>query len=174
MRPKNSSERRNAFIRFILFYVITTALIVTAVFFGLQVPFKENRQLQSQLEVVHRERNFERKLYDLISNTRRMLDTVNKAGTNTAVVEGRIIENIKTMDAMINKDSTSAKMIYSELVSIFTEATSDKKLIRSSSDKDETVRIKDEQIQELKKNILGWKDAFDRQQAQLTQLQNRQ
>ncbi|MBC7829328.1 MAG: hypothetical protein H7122_16385 [Chitinophagaceae bacterium] len=174
MKPKNSPERKKAFIRFVIFYLISTALIITAIFFGLQVPFKENKQLQSQLDVVYKERDFDRKLFNLMSETRKMLDTVNSAGTKTEVVEGRINQNILQMDAMLNKDSIAGKKIYSELVLIFNDAKNDKKLIRAASDKDATVKIKDQEIKELKQNLEGWRAAYDKQQIQLMQLQNKQ
>ena len=174
MKPKNSPQRTSAFIRFTIFYVITTLIIIAAVFFGLQVPFKENRQLEAQLQTVHREREFDRKLYEMIRSTQRMLDSVNIAKPNTEVVDGRINQNIVAMDAMLHNDSTSAKMIYSELVAIFTEAKNDKAQIRKASDKDEVVKMKDEEIQKLKQNLAGWQEAYNKQQVQLTQLQNRQ
>ena len=174
MKPKNSPERRKAFIRFVIFYIISTALIITAVFFGLQVPFKENKQLQSQLETVYKERDFDRKFFELMSETRKMLDTVNSAGTKTEFVEGRIDRKIQEMDAILNKDSISGKKIYSELVLIFNEAKNDKKLIRLASDKDATVKLLDEQIKQLKQNLEGWRTEYDKQQIQLMQLQNKQ
>src|SRR5687768_18381818 len=128
----NSAERRRAFLRFLLFYIITTALIVGAAFFGIYVPFKQNQQLQDQLNVVQREKEFDKQFFTLMQETKSLLDTVNSAGPSIDVIEGRIAQKIQEMDAILNKDSISGKRIYSQVVQYFTDAKNDKKTLRST------------------------------------------
>lgn len=49
MKPLNRVERTHAFLRFLLLFLITVALIVAVVFFSIQVPWKENDQLRQRM-----------------------------------------------------------------------------------------------------------------------------
>ena len=42
MKPQNAKERNIAFIKYILLFIVTTGLIILAVFFGYRLPIKEN------------------------------------------------------------------------------------------------------------------------------------
>lgn len=56
MKPLNQAERTNAFLRFLLLFIITVALILTVVFFSVKVPFKENEQLRQDMARIKSER----------------------------------------------------------------------------------------------------------------------
>lgn len=174
MKPKNSPERRNAFTRFILFYLVTTLIIIAAIFFGLQVPFKQNQQLQSQLDVMHKERDFDREFFKLMSETKKLLDTIDRAGTGTDLVEGRITQNIQKMDAMLSQDSVSKKRMYGLVVQTFTDATNDKKTIRAASNKDAAVAAWNKKYNDLLQNRDDWMKEYERLKNQIMQMQTRQ
>ncbi|GAA4737537.1 type VI secretion system TssO [Flavisolibacter ginsenosidimutans] len=56
MKPLNSAERTNAFLRFLLLFLITVALIVTVIFFSIEVPRKENDQLRQKVLAMQKEK----------------------------------------------------------------------------------------------------------------------
>jgi hypothetical protein len=176
MKPKNSVERRNAFIRFVIFYALTTALIITAVFFSFQVPFKENRQLRSQLSVVYKEREFDRSFFNLTNETKKMLDSIDRfpAGADVSLLEGRITGNIQKMDAMASRDSVSRTRIYSVLVTTFSNANADKKRIRVASSKGDIEAVYKERENEIRKSLDEYRKAFEELKDRYMQLQNAQ
>jgi hypothetical protein len=131
MKPQNSAERSKVFARFIIFYVISIAVLVVAVYFGIRVPLKQNKQLQAQLDVAQQESDFDRRFFNLMRETKRLLDTVNISGPQADMIEGRISQKIQEMDAMINKDSIQGKRIYSQVALLLNDAKNDKKMIRS-------------------------------------------
>ena len=155
MKPKNSAERSKVFTRFIIFYIISIAIILVAVYFGVRVPVRQNKQLQAQLDVAQQESDFDRRFFGLMSETKHLLDTVNMSGPQTDVVEGRITQKIQEMDAMINQDSIRGKRIYSQVVQYFTDAKNDKKMIRAG-DKQKVVedfeKSKAELVNQLTEN----------------------
>jgi hypothetical protein len=131
MKPQNNAERKKAFIRFLLLYFVTTTVVVLALFFGLQVPFRENDQLQGQLNAVQKERDFNTRFTDLVKQTKLLIDTVNSAGPNTDVVDKEIADKIVEMKKILSEDSTSAKQLYTQVVLALTDAKNDKKAIRA-------------------------------------------
>lgn len=174
MKPKNSPERNKAFLRFVIFYGVTTVLIITAIFFGLQVPFKQNKQLQSQLDQIYKERDFDREFFNVMRETKKLLDTIDRAGTGTDLVEGRITQNIQKMDAMLSQDSISKKRIYGLMVQTFTDATNDKKTIRAASNKDAAVAAWNKKYNDLLQNRDDWMKEHERLKTQIMQMQTRQ
>lgn len=55
MKPLNRVERTNAFLRFLLLFLITVALIIAVVFFSIQVPWKENDGLRQRMARMQKE-----------------------------------------------------------------------------------------------------------------------
>ena len=67
MKPKNIKERRNSFLKFLLLFLITSATIVTAIFFTFKVPIKENNTLKAQAKRINRELTFQNSFFKKIT-----------------------------------------------------------------------------------------------------------
>jgi hypothetical protein len=112
MEPKNKAERRKAFLNFLLLFIICTGIIITTVFFSLQVPFKQNDQLRKQMDEVERERDFSKRFTTQMVNVSRMLDSINATKPpESDRIDGKIKDEISKLDAMIN-DSLYNKEMY--------------------------------------------------------------
>lgn len=59
MKPKNSKERRNSFLKFLLIFLVTVGTIVGAVYFNFQISNKENEVLKEQASLVKEELKFQ-------------------------------------------------------------------------------------------------------------------
>src|SRR5690606_36304007 len=99
MQSQNKSERKSAFFRFLLFFIITVSLIILAVYFGTRVPVKENNMLRAKLEETIKQNKFRDEIMVKIKNAYSLLDTVNIAGLHTDIIDGRISQAIKEIDA---------------------------------------------------------------------------
>ena len=77
MKPLNIQERQKAFQRFLLFFILTVAVIVTAIFFGVKIPYAENEKLQEQLSIVDKENRFREDFSRAMAEAQSLLDTVN-------------------------------------------------------------------------------------------------
>ena len=58
MEALNKKERNDAYASFLVFFLLTAALLLLAVFFAYQVPFKENERLRKQLKKYDHENEF--------------------------------------------------------------------------------------------------------------------
>ncbi len=137
MKPHNQSERNKALGSFLLFFIITVCLIVTAVFFSFQVPFKQNDQLHEQMKLVENERTFAASFTDKMTETMNLLDSVmlNEVQVKSELIDGKITENLQKMDAMIS-DSLPQKNLYKNIVLSFAQLQNAKKQLREASGKD--------------------------------------
>ncbi|MEJ7736642.1 MAG: type VI secretion system TssO [Chitinophagaceae bacterium] len=57
MKPLNRAERNNAFLGFLLLFLITIGIVLTVVFFSIKVPFSENEKLRSKVLMMQHEKN---------------------------------------------------------------------------------------------------------------------
>lgn len=163
MKPENAKERSNAFGRFILFFILTIAVMATAIFFGIRVPYAENNKLRERLSRVDSEVVFRENFMVSMMQAQTLLDSINKVPPVVAsLIDGRITQNIQSMDAMIGKnDSTSYRKIYVQVVKALTDAKADKTSLRAASSKDSLVANYNRQIEDLKANLQQWKDAYN-------------
>lgn len=154
MIPQNSPERKKAFSRFLVLYIITTAIIVAAVYFGIQVPFQQNKKLQEQLANIEKERDFGRNFFTQLSQAKNLLDSVNKPGVQAELIDGQIDSRLQQLTAMVDKDSVSEKRLYQEIIKTYFEIKDDKKRIRAGGDKDA-------QAAEFESQLAQWKAKYD-------------
>lgn len=163
MNPQNSPERRKAFSRFLILYIITTAIVVSAVYFGVQVPFQQNKKLQEQLANIEKERDFGRAFFTRLSQAKNLLDSVNKPGVQAELIDGQIDSRLQQLTAMVDKDSVSEKRLYQEIIKTYFEIKDDKKRIRAGGDKDA-------QAAEFETQLAQWKAKYDDCKNTYTQL----
>jgi uncharacterized coiled-coil DUF342 family protein len=153
MKPINAPERRKSFITFLLFYLLTTALIVTAVFFGMRVPFKQNQRLNDQIAVYDKERAFSETFNTRASEIKSLLDSVNRAGVQAELVDGKISENLSRLNNMIDNEGTSIKKPYQDIVQNYADLQAAKKQLRDASGKDANLSQYLQQIEMLKSDL---------------------
>lgn len=176
MKPLNAAERQKAFINFLLFFIGTTALILLAVYFGIQVPFRQNEKLRDQIAVFEKERAFAETFTGKMSDTKKMLDTINIAGVQSELMDGKINENLKAMNAMPDRDSVSSKKLYQMIVQNYADLQFAKKQLRDASGKDanlsqslQTIEQLKNDLQQVKNENLMLRMATQQQQPQLQQ-----
>lgn len=74
MKPKNNKARRNSFIKFLLLFVFTVAVIVGAVFFTVKIPTAENRILTTKSLTFKDDMKFQNLFSNEISKTKKLID----------------------------------------------------------------------------------------------------
>ena len=151
MKPLNQAERQKAFMRFLLFFVITIAVILTTVFFSVAVPFRQNDELNRQMALIDQEKKFADSFNIIMMNTIQLLEDVNKPG-NEIVYEARIKINLLNMTSMTNGSDT-ANNIYISIVRTLSNLESSKEQLRDALAKDQTVSDYIQKITDLRSEL---------------------
>ena len=107
MKPINRAERKKAFGNFLLFFIITVAVIVVTIFFSIQVPARQNQYLLKQMAQVEQEKVFAESFRHKMQETMLMLDSVNQSN-NPDRMELQIQNNIAQLNQMAIQDSSSS------------------------------------------------------------------
>jgi uncharacterized coiled-coil DUF342 family protein len=152
MKPQNTPERKKAFFSFLAFYIITTLVLLGAVFFGMRVPYAQNDRLQNQVDVYETERDFTETFSSKSNDVKSMLDSINKGGVQAELLDGKISENLRSMNNMIS-DSTSTKKLYQDMVQSLADLQMAKKQLRDASGKDANLSEYMKQIESLKSEL---------------------
>ncbi len=174
MEALNQPERRKALTSFLIFFIITVALIVAAVLFSVDVPFKQNVQLREQMSIVEKERDFAEKFVVKMGETINLLDSINKNEIQSPeILDNRIKGNVGVMSEMIENDSISQKTLYKFIVNTFAELRLAKKDLRDVSGKDANLTDLQKENAELRNS---YQQALDRyaQLQQILTMQQRQ
>ena len=153
MRPLNAPERRKAFLNFLLFYLLTTGLIVTAVFFGMRVPFKQNQRLNDQIALFEKEKAFSETFSTRATEIKSLLDSVNRAGVQAELVDGTISGKLNQLNNMVDNGETSVKKPYQDVIQNYADLQAAKKQLRDASNKDANLGQYMQQIEMLKSDL---------------------
>jgi lipopolysaccharide biosynthesis regulator YciM len=150
MKPLNTEERRKSFSAFLAFFIVTVAVIVLAVYFGVQVPARQNERLKEQVAHFQRENAFADVFSDKLTETKLLLDSVNKNGVQATLIDGQIGENVKRLNAMVDADSSANKSLYHNMVQSLVDLQIAKQGLREASSKDANLASTTQEITELR------------------------
>lgn len=167
MKPINTAERQNAFWRFLLFFIITMAVIITAVLFSVQMPMRQNEQLRTQMLAIEKERNLTDSFNVKMMETMQFLEEVNKQPGNDIIYEPRIKTNLMTMTGMtLGLDTTVNRLnsIYMNIVRALDGLQFAKEQIRDATSKDKDLAKHEQQIADLNTELKRCQDANERYQ----------
>lgn len=103
----NSQERNQAFLKFLLFFVITVALIIGAVFFNYKLPLRENRMLQSEVEVQRVQDANQQKFVTRMEEAIVLLDSMEKKGANFQQIDLQLGSKMGELATLQQKDITA-------------------------------------------------------------------
>lgn len=144
----NSQDRNQAFLKFLLFFIITVLLVVTAIYFNYRVPVKDNKFFQNELEVQRIQDANQAKFVVKMEQAVDLLDSLDKPGANTDLVDNSLNSIIGEM----NKFLSGGKTLYGRM--------------------DKVIWSKFDELRRAKKKILEDKDNADRIQSLKNELTN--
>lgn len=148
MMPINHSERRKAFLNFLLFFAITIAIILTTVFFSFRVPLEDNEKLRKQMDIVENEKVFLRSFGTKMQQTVNLIDSTTRQVDDIRINQ-EIKNNLASMTAMIN-DSISVKSICNEIINNLSSLHEAKVQLRSVNNNTLEIEKKDRTIDDLR------------------------
>ena len=151
MKAINQAERQKAFLSFLLFFAITIVVVITIVFFSIQVPFRQNDQLREQMTRIENEKIFLSGFKTKMEETMSLLDSTTRVD-NPILLDTRITRNISEMDAMIN-DSISMKNIYSHITEILVGIQTAKQQVRKAAGNEAVIADLKQKAIDLKSDL---------------------
>ena len=142
MQPKNKSQRTKAFINFIVLFVVCITIILTTVFFSIQVPVRQANDLSSKMYQVDKERASSNNFFFKLSEIIEMLDSVNNAN-NPELLDVQITQKINDLLTKVNSDSSllNNKLIYTKIAVSMINLQNTKASVRKATKKETDVNV---------------------------------
>lgn len=116
MKPLNQAERKKAFGNFLLFFVITIAVIVTTVFFSIRVPFAENKKMKQQVDVYKANELFTNQFSGKVTDLQTLIDRLQTPNIQTDRIRDSITLAISDLQSFKEKSIAGNDNIYAKMI----------------------------------------------------------
>lgn len=154
MKPKNVKERRNSFLKFLLLFLITTATVVTAVFFTFKIPVKENTMLKERAKVFSKEMKFQNSFFNSMKKVKGLIDSLDVPGQNVSYLNSLISKDLVELQKSIpRKDSTFKYDMYSNVVKLYVDIQDMKGKLRDLKDAENTIEQYKEELEKTQQDF---------------------
>ena len=131
MDPINKAERLNLFFTFLIFFILTVALILFAVFVDFKVPVKEIEMLRTENNKLNRELEFQKGFSKKVNEVKLLLDTINQGNQNVLYMEQVASSKLAAMKESIPPaDSLREKAMYDYIIQILLSLQENKRNLR--------------------------------------------
>src|ERR1700733_10967550 len=102
----NSQERTQAFVKFLVFFLVTVALVMLAVFFNYHLPSRENKMLQDEVDVQRQQDANQQKFVNRMQEAIVLLDSLEVSNTNLEQINLQLNGKIGELAVLQQKDNT--------------------------------------------------------------------
>jgi Type VI secretion system, TssO len=110
-KPINTSERNSAFWKFFLFFVLTVAMVTTAVYFDFRLPHKENEILKGKAESMRLQNMEQEKITNSFIEAKKFIDSIDKQGVNIKYISDMVAQKLGDLSKLnIGDSSIQGKM----------------------------------------------------------------
>jgi hypothetical protein len=143
LKALNAKERNRAFLKFLLFFLLTLVLVVTAIYFDFKLPLKENSYLQKEIDqqrqIEHNQENFVNTMNDAV----KLLDSLDKPGTDMTQINAQLEQKLLELDGLKQKDFSAYGKMDKAIVEKFLDLGRAKpKLRKLEEDENKIVQLK--------------------------------
>lgn len=133
MEVLNRRERSKAFLFFILFFIITVIVLITAILFNAYFPFKENSLLKSQNAIMKKEMETQDKFSFQLEKVKAATDSIGVNGQNDFFNEKLSLSILADMYKQLPKDTLKNKVMYNNTIIGYKDLVDAKKQIKQLS-----------------------------------------
>lgn len=152
----NGKDRMQAYLKFLLFFVITVMVVVLAVYFDFYTPGRENKLLKDEVYVQRKQEANQQKFIDKMMRAVSLLDSMDKSAKDASQLQNQVHVLINDM-TVLQENSGS---IYGQLNNTVISE------LNNRLDQKKTISTMEEQMNRYKADLESCKG-----QAQQLQLQ---
>jgi Type VI secretion system, TssO len=152
-KPINIKEHNSAFVKFLIFFLVTLIMAVSAVYFNFKVPNKELTILRERSELLRNQQinqeNYKRTLNEVI-----MVFNKLDSSTSKAMVESELSDKLNALrNAASIEDSTASQKLNQMVFGLVNEYRNAKFKLFDLKDFEQEIRKKNEKIKELSTDL---------------------
>ncbi len=103
----NRADRNQAFIKFLVLFLVTIVLIIAAVFVNYKLPARENQRLREQAEVQRQQDNSEMRFIAVMQDAVMLLDSMEKSGSQFDMLKNQLDGKAADLNKLEQNDNTA-------------------------------------------------------------------
>ncbi len=157
----NKKDRNQTFLKFLFFFLLTTGLVVLAVYFDFRLPISENRVLQEEVSVRRQQDQDQEKFASKMQEAAALLDSLDKQGVNTDQLNSQLGGKLSELSVLQLKDNTSYGKIDKAIIDKFSELQQRKKDLKLLADKAGKAGDEEAQVANLQTQLAQAQAALD-------------
>lgn len=142
----NKKERLSAFLLFLLMFIITTGVLITALFYNYKLPLKENEILKAENDKILTQFNFQKQFSEKIEQISVMVDSLDKAPESFQFIEQKINFELVELNEKIPADSDQDLKIYDNVILTVKDLVNAKKMLLQVNDSKKEIEVLNTQI----------------------------
>ena len=112
MQPLNQAERNSAFLSFLFLFLVTIVLIVTVIFFSIEVPYKESRSLRQQMFDLQKQKDVTDSFNVIMREAVAELSNFEAKKESPAATYQRVQVKIELMNGLLKDIPNSINTVY--------------------------------------------------------------
>ncbi|MEF9478739.1 type VI secretion system TssO [Chryseobacterium sp. 1B4] len=133
MEVLNKKERLRAFLFFILFFLLAVFTLVIGLFFNTYFPFKENKVLKVENNILKREMGVQDHFSFQLEKVKAAVDSIGVPGKNDFFNENMALSMLSDMYKQIPKDSIKNEVMYNNTIIAYKDLVDRKKEMKRLS-----------------------------------------
>ena len=162
MKPLNQNTRNDLYLKFLLFFFLTSALVVLAIFVDVQLPTQENKILKAKYAQINKELEFQSGFTKKVNEVRSILDSINNSGQNVMYLEQLASTKLAGMKESIPvEDSIKQKALYDYMIQTLIALQNSKKNLRDFKENQAALKQYELNIQKYKEELDNTKRDLD-------------
>jgi len=142
----NKKERLSAFLLFLLMFVITTAVLIAALFYNFKLPLKENELLKKENDKITEQFAFQKQFSEKVEEITTMVDSLDKAPESFQFIEQKINFELVELNEKIPADTDQELKVYDNTILIIKNLVNAKKALLQVNDSKKEIELLNNQI----------------------------
>ena len=115
----NHRERNTAFWKFLGFFLLSTIMIVGAVYFNTRIPSKDNAIMREQISSYKIQAQAQEKFVKSMDEAKGLIDSLNRPGANLVYLNQVIAAKIRELAQLQYKDSSMYSRLNKSVLDVF-------------------------------------------------------
>ncbi|WP_162418459.1 type VI secretion system TssO [Cyclobacterium roseum] len=149
----NARERNHALMVFVLSFIVTVALIVSAVFFLTLVPENENTALREEIKSFELQEFEQKEFIDAMEKIQELTDSLQKIGEINPLVKSSIEQHLRDMNQPGHKEGDLYGTTNTNIFNFLYDYTVMNEQIISLKEKQSRVEYLEEELRKFKDKV---------------------
>src|SRR5882757_10755206 len=157
----NSKERNEAFLKFLLFFVVTLILVILAIYFNFRLPVRENKMLQDEIETQRQQDMNQTKFVAKMQEAVILLDSLGKGGPGTEQINLQLNGKLAELSGLQLKDNNIYGKMDKAIVEKFSDLQSLKRRLQTLQEKEDQISRMEAELNNTKTQLIQAQSDLD-------------